>query len=635
MNAYLSPMISYHESINEMYEKVKEERLSNVADRYEAQKAKCPFCSQGLSCQLCTMGPCRLSDKNPYGACGISKAALTIRNFVHKNVLGAAAYVYHAIEAAKTLKATAEGKTPFEIKETEKLKWFAELLGIDTSKDTKEIAKAVAEFVIKDLSSHEKSRLVEIFAPKKRLEVWKATGLLPDGVYQEILTTTTSTMTNIDSNYISLAKKAMKMSISTILAAQLSLEIIQDILFGTPMPHEAYVDLGILDPDYVNIVVNGHEPFVGMALIKLAESEEIQEKARKAGAKGLRIVGAIETGQEILQRVSSQVFVGLTGNWITQEYMLATGAVDVFAADMNCTLPRIVDYQKKFQFKIVPVSKLIRLEGIDEGFDYTPDKAEEIARKLIELAIENFKKRRKKINPKIPKRKQKVLVGFSTEAILRVLNDDLGKLVEAIKNGDIKGVVALVSCTTLKNGKHDENTITVAKELIKRDILVLSMGCGNAALQVAGLTSLEAIKLAGEGLKKVCEALRIPPVLSFGTCTDTGRLAYLVKVLAEYLDVDVPQLPIAATAPEYMEQKATIDAIFAIAYGVTTHVSPVPPITGSEEAVKLLTEDVEKLTGGKVLVEENPMKAAEKIYEIILQKRRELGLEVEVGARKN
>jgi len=74
-----------------------------------------------------------------------------------------------------------------------------------------------------------------------------------------------------------------------------------------------------------------------------------------------------------------------------------------------------------------------------------------------------------------------------------------------------------------------------------------------------------------------------------------------------------------------MEQKATIDAVFAVAFGITTHVSPVPPVTGSDAAVKLLTEEVESLTGGKVLVEEDPLKAAELIEKVILQKRKDLG----------
>ncbi len=614
-------VVSYHESIKKMYEKVSKE-TTNVFDRFkEQEKIRCPFCTKGLSCQLCSMGPCRISEKVPYGACGIDAAGMVIRRFVHLNMLGTEAYTYHAIEAAKTLKATAEGKTIFEIKDEEKLGNFAKLLGID-GKDIKEIAIKVADFVISDLSSVGKSKLVEILAPEKRKEVWKKLGISPEGIFSELLTVGTSSMTNVDSNYVSLAKKSISMSITTCLAAQFALETTQDVLFGTPMPHESYADLGILDPEYVNIAVDGHEPFIAFALIKLAEREEIQRMAKDAGAKGLRIIGFIETGQEVIQRTKSPVFVGIAGNWICQEYALATGAIDVFAADMNCALPSLPEYQK-YGVKIIPVSRLVRFRGIDEGLDYEPEKAEEIAKRLIEIAIENFKQRDKSKAVKIDK-KQKIVVGFSTEAIEKLVGVD--NLLEAIKKGDVKGIAALVSCTTLKNGPQDWNSVTIAKELIKRDILVLSMGCGNAAMQVAGLTSLEAIELAGEKLKVICKALNIPPVLSFGTCTDVGRASYFLRIVAEKLGVDISDLPVVATAPEYMEQKATIDAVFAIAYGLITHVSPIPPITGSEKAVKLLTEDIEKLTGGKVLIEEDPVKAAEKLEQVILEKRKRLGI---------
>jgi carbon-monoxide dehydrogenase catalytic subunit len=620
----LEGKVSNHESVNRMYEKVNSEGITNIVERFNSQeKGRCPFCIAGLSCQLCSMGPCRIGKDKPYGACGIDAAGMVVRNFTHKNMLGTEAYTYHAIEAAKTLKATAEGRTPYEIKDIEKLKWFAQQLGIE-GEDIKELAKKVADFVISDLSSVEESKLVEIFAPEKRKEVWKKLEIFPNGVFQELLTMGSSAMTNVDSNYVSLAKKSMAMSIATCMGAQIALEVIQDILFGTPMPHESYADMGVLDPEYVNIAVDGHEPFVGVALIKLAEKEEIQEKARAVGAKGLRIIGFIETGQEILQRIDSPVFAGIVGNWIAQEYALATGCIDVFAADMNCALPSLPEYQK-YGVKIIPVSKLVRFRGIDEGLNYEPEKAEEIAKKLIEIAIENFKQRDRSKAVKIEDKK-KIVIGFSPEAILKALGGDLNVLLDAIKKRDIKGVVALVSCTTLKNGPQDENTVTIAKELIKRDILVLSMGCGNAALQVAGLTSLDAIELAGERLKVVCKDLNIPPVLSFGTCTDTGRAAYLVRLIADALGVDIPDLPVAVTAPEYMEQKATIDAVFAVAYGLVTHVSPVPPITGSEDAVKLYTEDVEKLTGGKVLVEEDPLKAAELLEKVIERKRKRLGI---------
>ena len=186
--------------------------------------------------------------------------------------------------------------------------------------------------------------------------------------------------------------------------------------------------------------------------------------------------------------------------------------------------------------------------------------------------------------------------------------------------------MALASCSTLRNGPQDWNTIHLVKELIKKDILVVSCGCGNHALEVAGLCDLCAKELAGPGLKEVCSMLKIPPVLSFGTCTDTGRISMLVTALADFLDVDVPQLPIAVTAPEWMEQKATIDGVFAVAYGAYTHLSPTPFITGAPKLVQLLTQDVESLTGGKVALGDDPIQVANDIEAHIKRKRAALGL---------
>lgn len=54
------------------------------------------------------------------------------------------------------------------------------------------------------------------------------------------------------------------------------------------------------------------------------------------------------------------------------------------------------------------------------------------------------------------------------------------------------------------------------------------------------------------------------PVLSFGTCTYAGRILLLVGAIADALGVDVPALPVVATAPEYMEQKAASAAKLAV-----------------------------------------------------------------------
>ncbi|ADK14854.1 MULTISPECIES: anaerobic carbon-monoxide dehydrogenase catalytic subunit [Clostridium] len=624
--------VSYHDSVEEMLKRIREDGMSNVFDRWSSQeKIRCKFCLEGLSCQLCSQGPCRINLKGEQkkGVCGIGPDAMAMRNMLLKNIMGAGTYSHHAYEAFRTLRETGEGKTPFTIKDLDKLKWMCQKVGIDTSGDTNKMAVDLANFLEAEMGKdvEEPSVMVDVFSPRKRKKVWKDLGIYPSGVVHEEQNAVASCLTNVDGDYVSLAKKALRLGLSTIYTAQIGLEMVQDILFGTPTPHEVNVDLGIMDPEYINIVFNGHQPWAGVATIQKAKMQQIQERAKAVGAKGLRIVGSIETGQELLQRFEvDDVFVGLMGDWLSIEPLLATGTVDVLAMEENCSPPAIDHYAEKYQVTLVGVSTIIGIPGLNHMIPYNPEKVGEMADKLIDLAIENFKKRKDNITPKVPKITQKAIAGFSTEAVLKALGNKLDPLVDVIKAGKIKGIVALANCSTLRNGPQDWNTVNLVKELIKKDILVVAGGCGNHALEVAGLCNLDAINMAGQGLEEVCNMLKIPPVLSFGTCTDTGRISMLVTELANHLDVDIPDLPIAVTAPEWMEQKATIDGLFAVAYGAYTHLSPTPFLTGAEQLVKLLTEDVENLTGGKVALGDNPKEAADNIEAHILSKREGLGL---------
>lgn len=625
--------ISYHDSVEEMLVRIKEDGLSSVFSRWpDQEKIRCTFCLQGLSCQLCTQGPCRISEKTgaTKGVCGIGPDAMAMRNLLMRNIMGAATYAHHAYEAFRTLKATGEGKTPFQIKDTEKLKWMCEKTGINTNQDVNQMAIQLGELLDREMKSDpdQVSVMVEAFAPKKRKQIWRDLNIYPTGVQHDVENAIASCLTNVDGDYVSLAKKALRLGLSTIYTAQIGLEMTQDILFGTPKPHVVNVDLGIMDPDYVNIAFNGHQPWIGVATLQKAKLQEYQEKAKQAGAKGIHIVGSIETGQEMLQRFETDdVFVGLMGNWLAIEPFLATGTVDALVMEENCSPPAIDQYAEKYQVALISVSTIIGVPGCEHKMPYYPAKADEMAENCIDIAIENFKKRHGKIKPMVPKKVTKAIAGFSTEAVLGAIGNDLNVLVDVIAKGQIKGVVALANCATLRNGPHDWNTVNITKELIKRDILVVAGGCGNHGLEVAGMCNLDAQELAGEGLKAVCKALGVPPVLSFGTCTDTGRISMLVTALADHLDVDISDLPIAVTAPEWMEQKATIDGLFAVAYGCYTHLSPTPFVTGAPNLVKLLTEDVESLTGGKVALGDDPVQAAKDIEAHIIKKRKKMGLQ--------
>ncbi|MCK4792063.1 MAG: anaerobic carbon-monoxide dehydrogenase catalytic subunit [Desulfobacteraceae bacterium] len=629
--------ISYHESVLKVYDRIKKDNMTNVWDRFEAQglgkdpDKRCPFCMGGVRCDLCSNGPCRAdAEKDKRGVCGITADGVAMRMMVLRTVLGASTYHYHAEQTVKTLRATAEGQTPFEIKEHAKLKNFAQRLGVNTAGKDNEIAIRLCDFAEADFNrkADEPSRIVEILAPMERKELWKKLDIFPGGIYGEMMRATSSCLTNVDGYYVSLALKAMRLGVAMAYQSQIINEYCQDILFGIPRPHRMRVDLGVLDPDYVNVLPNGHEPFLGFAMVQLARTQEWQEKAKVVGAKGLRIIANIETGQEMIQRWEmDDAFHGFTGNWIMQEAVLASGCVDLFACDMNCSMSIDPIYAQKYKFKLVPVSDLVAFEGITDRVNYEPKKAEEQAGQLLQMALDNFKDRRATVEPLTQLPMKEALVGFSSESIVEALGGSLDPLLNAIKNGAIRGIAGFISCTTLRDCGQDVHSVAVARELIKRDILVLSMGCGNAALQVAGLCSPEAKEYAGPGLKGLCEKLNVPPVLSYGTCTDTGRLADLLAAISNAMGgVPIPDLPVVAGAPEYMEQKATIDAIFALALGLYTYVNPVPTVTGAPNLVKLLTQDCPEVTGGILNVDKDPVQAVEAMLNHIEGKRKKLGI---------
>ncbi len=629
--------ISYHDSVLKVYERIKKDGVINIWDRFEQQgfggvpDKRCPFCLKGARCDLCSNGPCRADasiDKR--GVCGITADGMAMRMMLLRNIMGASTYHYHTEQTIKTLKATAEGKTPFKISEPEKLKSFAKRLGIDDLDSENGLAIRLCNFVKEDFNRpyDQPSKIVEALAPNERKETWKKLGIFPGGIYGEMMLSSSSCLTNVDGYYASLALKAMRLGISMAYQSQIINEFCQDILFNIPRPHKMRVNLGVLDPDYVNVLPNGHEPFLGFAMVQVARKPEWQDKAKAVGAKGLRIIANIETGQEMIQRWEmDDVFYGFTGNWIMQEAILASGCIDIFVCDMNCSMPIDPIYAEKYKFKLIPVSEVVAFEGITERVDYIPEEAERQAEQLLMMAIDNFKERRANVEAVTGLDMSEAMVGFSTESILDALGGTLDPLLDAIKNGSIRGVAGLISCTSLRDFGQDVHTINIAKELIKKDVLVLSMGCGNGGLQVAGLCSPEAKNLAGPGLKSLCEKLGIPPVLSYGTCTDTGRVADLIAAVSNALGgVPIPDLPIVAAAPEYMEQKATIDAVFALAFGLYTYVNPVPTVTGGPDLVKLLTEDCKDITGGILHVETDAIQAVNSMLEHIEINRKKLGI---------
>lgn len=623
-----APPTSIHPSTTAMIGRTMELGIPTTFTNYKNQQPQCHFGVEGVCCQLCSHGPCRISDKAPLGICGINADGIVARNLAKLAAHGASTHSHQLLEGVKTLRAIAQGKSPFTIKAPEKLNLLAAGLGISTEgKDINAIALEVADGLEHEVqkSNNEPLKIAEALAPESRKKIWKNLGIFPGGVSGEVLEIMTKSMTNINTDPVDLLLSTMRLSLSSGYMGLVAINVLQDAILGNPGVNVSQADLGVIDPKTVNIVAHGHIPYMGTAVLKEIAKPEVQAAAKAVGAEGIKLYGSMDTGQEMMGRLNGEAkfFGGQLGNWIDQEMYVSTGAIELVMMDLNCTIPNLQLAASKFHTKLVPVSRVVRMPNVDTPLDYNPETVSEQAKELVQRAIAAYKERdAKKVF--IPPQKSAVVAGIGIETILGVLGGSLKPLIDNIVNGNIKGVAAVVGCAT--NRDADAKTVALTKELIKRNILVINSGCASSATQKQSLMTLEAADLAGDKLKGLCKALGIPPVLSFGSCIDIGRIGYLVTVLAGELGVDPSQLPVAASAPEYLEQKAIIDGFFAVSFGLFTHLGPLPPVTGSALVAKILTQDVEGLTGGKVCVEQDTIKAADAIEAHINLKRAALGL---------
>jgi carbon-monoxide dehydrogenase catalytic subunit len=395
---------------------------------------------------------------------------------------------------------------------------------------------------------------------------------------------------------------------------------IQDILFGTPQPKRSTVNLGVLSRDKVNVIVHGHDPVLSELIAEASEDPELLKLAQETGASGINVVGICCTGNETLMRHG----IPIAGAFIQQELAVITGAVEAMVVDVQCIMPSLGDLAGCYHTKFISTSqkadfpRTLRMEFHEE-------RAYETAKEIVGVAIENFPFRNPgKVN--IPEEKQECMVGFSVEAILGALGGSPIPLIEAVKKGEVRGIGAVVGCNNVKV-THNFGHVNLVKELIKNNVLVVTTGCNAIACAEAGLLVPEASELAGGGLKAVCKELGIPPVLHMGSCVDISRILVLASVLANWLGVDISDLPVAGAAPEWMSEKAVSIGAYVVSSGVFTVLGTVPPIFGSQAVTALLTRDLNDVVKACFAVETDPFKAAFLMLEHIDGKRKALGLD--------
>ncbi|RJQ50800.1 MAG: anaerobic carbon-monoxide dehydrogenase catalytic subunit [Actinobacteria bacterium] len=618
------------EAAEQLLAKAERENVATAWIRVQSQKG-CAFGKAGTCCRMCVMGPCRINPKDPEssrGICGATADTIVARNLVRMVAAGTAAHSDHGRAVAHQLKMTARGELkPFAVADKAKLVKVAGEFGISPEgKSTEQLAEALADAASAQFGQQDGELTFLARAPEKRRKLWEKLGIAPRGVDREVVELMHRTAIGVDQDYENLIMAGLRTAMADGWGGSMIGTELTDIMLGTPTPSRTKVNLGVLKEDQVNIIVHGHEPALSAMIVKAAKDADMVKAAESAGASGINIAGMCCTGNEVLMRNQ----VPIAGNFLHQELAIVTGAVEAMVVDVQCVMSSLPEVASCYHTKIITTSDRAKIRGAMH-MEFNEERAFEVAKEIVKTAIENYPNRRAE-DVEIPSQQMDLVAGFSHETInymlggrfrasYRPLNDAI------MAPNRIRGVAGVVGCNNARY-TQDAGHIAMVKELISNNVLVVQTGCGAVASAKAGLLTPEAIEMAGPGLREVCEAVGIPPVLHAGSCVDNSRiLVALCAMVAEGgLGEDISDLPVAAAAPEWMSEKAMAIGFYAVASGVFTVFGPAHPVGGGPGVGEMIFRGLEELTGGMFADEEDPIAAAHLMIEHIDRKRKALGI---------
>ena len=597
--------------------------------RVKRQTPHCKFGEEGMCCRICSMGPCRITPKAPRGICGCDVHGIVGRNYLRFTAGGASAHSDHGREICHTLYCTAPDGN-YKVKDPEKLIRIAKEWGVETEgKDIYDLAHEMAELALLEYGKPFGHQRFTKRAPQHTQDIWNREGILPRAIDREVTTAMHMTHMGCSSETNALIRQSLRTGLADGWGGSMAGTEFSDVMFGTPKPIETEANLGVMNPENVNIVVHGHDPSLSEMICEYADSKEMIDYAKSVGAKGITISGVCCTSNEVAMRRG----IPMAGNFLQQENVVLTGCCEAIVVDVQCIFPALGPLSKCFHTKFITTSKIAQMPD-SEFIHFEPETAGENAKAIVKMAIENFKNRKPEL-VYVPQMKQKATVGYSFEAIVKTLDtvansqvDEFGTtkpLVECVNSGVIRGAVAMVGCNNPKI-RPDDAHIELMKKLIANDIIIVASGCSAQAAAKAGLMDKRAKDLCGAGLKRVCELADIPPVLHMGSCVDISRMMVLAAELAKDSGWNISQIPLVGCAPEWMSEKAVSIGNYVVATGIDTYLGVEPYATGSSEVDSLLKGGLRDWVEANYTVEKDIDKLGDLMIERIEEKRAALGI---------
>ncbi|MCP4719044.1 MAG: carbon monoxide dehydrogenase, partial [Desulfobacteraceae bacterium] len=324
------------EATAQMLDKARQDGVIIALDRGYEMKP-CPIGVESACCKNCYMGPCRLNPKDPYkkvGVCGATIDTIMARNLARNVATGAASHNDHGMHILKLFKDIVQGKVKdFTIEDTIKLERVAKSVGIQVEgKEVYEVAGELSDELDKTFSNVEGEMPFTKRVPKATLEQWRRDGIVPRGAMREIMEMMSRTHIGCDQDYNNITKQINRTALADGWGGSMVATELSDIMFGTPSPIVAEVNMGVLKEDHVNIIIHGHEPAMFEGMMVAVEDPFYVDEAKARGAKGINLVGMCCSGAEMMSRHG----VPHAGNFSSTEAVLVTGAVDAMVVDIQC-----------------------------------------------------------------------------------------------------------------------------------------------------------------------------------------------------------------------------------------------------------------------------------------------------------
>jgi len=539
-------------AVDHFLKEAAEKEVPLVWDRYEGSLPQCGFCEAGLNCRDCLQGPCISHPFRDQNKVGICGK--------DKDILGVHSFVRLVVQGVMGY--------------LDQLADFAK--GVEAGKGSPK-RKQEAIKIIKDVRGMWGDGDTEVMRkfPKALIDGWKATGVYPDGIASALFKVSQKLdggVGNVEETLLWAFKGALMGCTAQMLQGRLKASV-----FGDTAPTNVEVNLGVLPKDTPVILLYGH--FSPLLKQKIAD---------RAKGKKIKVMGVCTD-----PFIPPYSFAPVT-NYGSQEIPLMTGAVDLIVAGDQCVNPSLTELAKAWKVEIVSTEILNR--GDLDTF----------AKEIVEKAQEAFKARGE-VSRDIPSIKESAVMGFSVKDL------DVNKVVKAVADGKIKGIAILAGCNNVKF-TQDHEIVSLARELLKKDVFCISEGCASVGLAKYGLLNPKQRDAScGKGLSALLSSLgkNVPAVVDLGSCENSGVTDFLIS-MASAGKKPIKEFPMVACFPEANRTKAVARATWTVAMGIPTYFWPFLPVTGSQKTIEALGRFCEEKFGARLHVVTQKMEYKEK-----------------------